>query len=242
MTKKFVFSEGHGKGKQFNRGFIGGNEGDNNLMLSNEIINELEKNYIVDTYGIRRNGTNKDYSLTQRSSLGSGSDLFYSVHSNAFNGSVSGVEIILSFQSLKHYKLAQNLCKIISETLSIPNRGVKFRNRNNGNFLNYNQAKTNIPNWYGELFNNRSDCAMIVEHFFHDNKNDVNKFFKNKDKLVKNIADELASYFKLQKKKVNNDIFYRVVTDSYQNIENAKKRQKELKEKGIETFITPFEI
>ena len=241
MTK-IIFSEGHGAGSRFNRGFIGGNEGDNNLKLSNGIYNYLSDRYDVELFGIRRDGENVDHSLSNRASMGAGNDLFYSVHSNAFNGSVSGVEIILSYQSKSYYHFAKGLTALISKILGIQDRGVKFRNRSNGAFENYNQANTRSSNWYGELYNNRAKCAMIVEHFFHDNRRDINSYNKNFDKLVEGIAKHIAEYFDLPPAQKTSEIYYRVVTDSYKSIDNAKQRQKELADKGIETFIAPFEI
>lgn len=204
MSKNIYLAAGHAIGH--NRGFVTvngrkNNEGDNNIRIEKKLYDYLTKNYIVNV-GMLMNTRNKyiDYDLSYRASQGKGNDLYMAIHSNAGPSDATGVEIILSYQSLAHYKLAEDLTKTISKTLGIPNRGVKFRNRNNGNFETKAQASRYTPNWYGELLNNKANAAMLVEAFFHTNSNDVRKFYANEDKLVKNVGDTIARYFGLKKK------------------------------------------
>lgn len=193
------FSAGHGAGKAYNRGGLFFNEGDENLVFT-DLLRKKLNDYEVDAKEIRNErGRATDYSLSARSSFGSGSDLFYSSHSNAGSGG-RGVEVYLSYQSLNYYEFAKELTEVISETLGIPNRGVKFRNYNTGRFETYSQAGSGKRNWYGELRNNRAKCAIIVEHFFHDSKSDSQKYLDNKDKLATNIVKVIAKHFKLKSK------------------------------------------
>lgn len=192
------FSAGHGAGKAYNRGGLFFNEGDENLVFT-DLLRKKLNSYEVDAKEIRNErGRATDYSLSARSSFGSGADLFYSSHSNAGGG--RGVEVYLSYQSLNYYEFAKELTKVISDTLGIPNRGVKFRNYNTGRFETYRQARSSKNNWYGELRNNRAKCAIIVEHFFHDNKSDSQKYLDNKDKLATNIVKVIAKHFNLKSK------------------------------------------
>lgn len=196
--KKIRFSAGHGAGKTYNRGGLYFNEGDENLVFT-DLLRKKLNDYEVDAKEIRNErGRTTDYSLSARSSFGSGADLFYSSHSNAGGG--RGVEVYLSYQSLNYYEFAKELTEVVSDTLGIPNRGVKFRNYNTGRFETYRQARSSKNNWYGELRNNRAKCAIIVEHFFHDNKSDSQKYLNNKDKLAANIVKVIAKHFNLKSK------------------------------------------
>lgn len=229
--KKIRFSAGHGIGSRYNRGGLYFNEGDENFSATNRIISKLNEKYKVDVNEIRKEKGNYDHSPSTRSSYGNGADLFYSWHSNAGKG--KGCEVILSYQSLKYIDFARDLCRVISETLDIPNRGVKFRNNYTEKFETYEQAKSNSTNYYGELRGNKADCAIIVEHFFHDTETDSKKYLENKWDLATEVAKCIAYHFGLPKKNNNvvNDridlsnikLLYKV-TEEYMNTRNADKK------------------
>lgn len=239
---KIRFSAGHGSGDLYNRGGIYFNEGDENLRFTDLLRDKLSHYKNVDVKEIRNEkGRSTDYSLSARSSYGNGADLFYSSHSNAGGG--SGVEVFLSYQSLDYYDFAKKLTRVISNTLNIPNRGVKFRNYNTGVTSTLTYAKHYYNNWYGELRDNKAKCAIIVEHFFHDNKNDSKKYLDNKDILADNIAKLIAEYFNLSKnnnkitKNTGGDNLYYVQTGAFKDRKNAEAQAKELKNKGFDAYI-----
>lgn len=192
------FSAGHGAGKAYNRGGILFNEGDQNKVMTDKLVSFLSKNYDGSFSEIRSQKGNYDYNLNVRSAYGSGADLFYSWHTNAFNGKARGVEVILSYQSLAYLGFAKELCEVISKTLNIPNRGVIFRDYYTGAITKSGRA--NQTNYYGELRGNKSKCAVLVEHCFHDNRTDATSLIQNQDKLISNIAVVIAKHFKLKKK------------------------------------------
>ena len=195
---KIRFSAGHGQGREYNRGGLYFNEGDENFNATNRIIATLNEKYIADIKEIRKEKGNYDHSPSTRSSYGNGADLFYSWHSNAGKG--KGCEVILSYQSLKYIDFARDLCRVISETLDIPNRGVKFRNNYTEKFETYEQAKSNSTNYYGELRGNKADCAIIVQHFFHDSESDSKAYLKNKEEMYMRIAKLIGWHFGLSKR------------------------------------------
>lgn len=200
---KIRLSAGHGGGKVHNRGGILFNEGDENLAFTDLLRKELN-NYKVDVKEIRNeNGRAKDFDVRTRANFGNGADLYYSAHSNAAAGKGSGVEVLLSYQSLDYYNFANRLVNLISTTLKIPNRGVKFRNYNTGKFETKRLANKSKNNWFGELRDNKAKCAILVEHFFHDNREDSQKYLANKNKLAKEIAKLIADEFNLELKRSN---------------------------------------
>lgn len=192
------FSAGHGAGKAYNRGGVLFNEGDQNKVMTDKLVSFLAKNYDGNFSEIRSQKGNYDYNLNVRSAYGSGADLFYSWHTNAFNGKARGVEVILSYQSLAYLGFAKELCKVISRTLNIPNRGVIFRDYYTGAITKSGRA--NQTNYYGELRGNKAKCAVLVEHCFHDNRTDATSLIQNQDKLIANISAVIAKHFKLKKK------------------------------------------
>ncbi len=85
--------------------------------------------------------------------------------------------------------------------------------------------------------------AMLSENGFIDNKDDTDKL--KKDTYLNDVAqghvNGIVKAFDLKKKVVTatptGDTFYRVVTGSFSDRENAENRMKELEEKGFKSFI-----
>lgn len=182
---KILLDPGHGAGRAHNRGFVGGdNEGDANF---NYCIGHLKpalerKGFIV---GMTRQKITDDPDLATRGAMAEGYDLLFSSHSNAMgtpNSGVSGTEIWDSVQN-PNRALAEALCKAISDVLNITNRGVKYRKQSDG------------TDWYGVLRASKAKSAMLVEHFFHDNANDVNKWWRNYKQVAEATADVLAAFY-----------------------------------------------
>lgn len=193
------FNAGHGKGKKYNRGGIKFNEGDENYNFTGLLLEKLSS-YDVDAKELRHAKGNGEFERDWDTirNWGSGADLFYSAHSNAFNGQASGVEVFLSYKSIKYYNFAKELTEVISKTLGIYNRGVKFQNRNTGSYETYSQANSSKNDWLNELYQNKAKCVVLVEHFFHDNINDTNSYIKNRDRLANEIVKVIAKHFNLK--------------------------------------------
>lgn len=251
IKKKIRGSAGHGKGSEWNRGGVLFNEGDENLVFTNLLFSNLER-YDVDAREIRNEKGNYNWDNTKyRSPYGNGAELYYSSHSNAEakGNTASGVEAILSLQSLQYRDFAEGLVKLIAETLNIPNRGVKYRalKASGEGWITYSEAKSGkyVDNWYAELRGNKAKCAILVEHFFHTNPTDSKKYLSKRSELAKKIADYIASYFKLELKAGaktvanNKDLnqLYRVQVGAFKERLNAEKLVKDLEVLGYKPFI-----
>ena len=189
---RILLDPGHGAGARHNRGYVGPkwkNEGDGNYNYSLLLAKELRK------YGIIVNTTRdsvwKDPSLQARGEMGRGHDLFISLHTNAFNGNTSGVEIYEDV-NCRATTLATSLTNVISDTLDIPNRGVKYRYYGD-NDLGINPK----ANYYGVLRANEATAGMLIEHCFHDYESDILKHEARAEQLAKNVAKTIAKYFGL---------------------------------------------
>lgn len=184
---KIMLAAGHGAGKNFNRGGLYYNEGDNNYYYSLVLKKELEK-YDGVKVDLLRNKITDNPTLQQRSHMGKGYDLYLAIHSNATNkSSVRGTEVWDSVEK-PNKKLAQALCDETVRLFNHNNRGVRYKEGRKG------------WNWYGELRGNQAKSHMIIENGFHTNPQDCRFFKDNHQKLAEVQAKVIAEHYKLKKK------------------------------------------
>lgn len=232
---KILLDAGHGAGKAHNRGALCYNEGDNNYYYSLVLKQELEK-YQGVKVDLTRNKITDNPTLAKRSAMGTGYDLFLSLHSNAFSLNVRGTEIFDSIER-PNTSLARDLSKAISNTFNHNNRGVKYKE---------GQPRYN---WYGVLRFNKAGSAMIIEHGFHTNPIDCRFFKDNHRSVARATTKVIAGHYGLKLKgsttKPNipskpaegGNIMYRVQVGAFRNKANADKLLKELKSKGYDAYI-----
>ena len=185
---RVLIDQGHGEGKNFNRGGVCFNEGDNNFHYSAVLKSEIEM-YEGVKVDLTRNKISDNPSLTARSNMGKGYDLFISEHSNAHDGIVRGSEVWDSVEK-PNKALAQALVDVTANLFNHTNRGVKYKAGQPG------------YNWYSVLRFNGAKSAMIVENGFHDNPLDCAFFKNNHQKLAKAQAKVIADHYKLKRKDV----------------------------------------
>lgn len=185
---KMLISAGHGAGKNYNRGGLLFNEGDNNYNYSLVLKAELETYENVKVDLVRKKITDNP-TLSQRAAMGSGYDLYLAIHSNAAAASVRGTEVWDSVER-PNKQLAKLICDATAEFFGHRNRGVKYKEGRPG------------YNWYGELRFNQAKSAMIVENGFHTNMQD-SLIFRDKQKELAIVqARAIASHYGLKKKAV----------------------------------------
>lgn len=214
---KIIFDYGHG-GKD--SGAVLGNryEKDDNLKLGKDVKKILE------SHGVQVDETrtgDETVSLNQRSVIANREnyDFFISFHRNAFNGKAFGVETFTYIlKKPRAVELATNINNAMVK-VGFHNRGVK-----NANFAVLRQTKAD---------------AVLLEVGFIDNVNDNEIYDNNYNKLVLEIAKAILKTLGISYKDSSGseDIFYRVVTGSFKNKENADERVRQLKMKGFESFI-----
>lgn len=207
---KIMLDPGHGAGSQYNRGFrqVGKlpycNEGSCNYNYCEYYLKPALERYGIEVELTRKNILDNP-SLAKRGKMAKGYDLLISCHSNAANGKASGVEIWDSTNPKESIKdLTDKICKNISETLDIPNRGTKYRRQANG------------TNYYGVLRNGQAKHNFIIEHCFHDNPSDVEKYRRNLGKVADAVADAIGEYFNLNAiaKMIKNESLFILETPS----------------------------
>lgn len=188
---KIMLDPGHGAGSQYNRGFkqVGKlpycNEGSCNYNYCEYYLKPALERYGIEVKLTRKNILDNP-SLAKRGNMAKGYDLLISCHSNAANGRASGVEIWDSTNPKESIKeLTDKICKNISETLDIPNRGTKYRRQANG------------TNYYGILRYGQAKHNFIIEHCFHDNQSDAEKYRRNLGKVADAVANAIGEHFNL---------------------------------------------
>lgn len=139
-------------------------------------------------------------------------------HDQSGNGATTGIEIWVT-SSEAGITVEQNICKRISDTFGMNNRGVKVTD-----FLVIRTIK------------DQGISSCLIENGFIDDKDDMKIIFSNMEGYCKVLAEAIAEGFGL-KKTTTSVIMYRVQCGSVYTEEEASELSKELKEKGYNTYI-----
>lgn len=153
-------------------------------------------------------------------------DLFVSIHFNACvndekgNGYTTGTEVFIYSKSSKSKPYADRIVKNISD-IGFKNRGVKTSGL-------YVLKHTKAP-------------ALLIETCFIDDKDDMDVYLKNVRRVAKGIVEGILNKTITDVVQTPKTGFYRVLVGSYRDKNNAIKKQKELKSKGIETSLIYYQ-
>lgn len=164
----------------------------------------------------------------------------YCISSHINAGKGTGAEVLIS--KYNDGKLANEILKELTK-LGLRNRGVKKRTLKNGQDYYYIHRLTG------------SVTTLIVEYGFIDTKADrdfisnANNRQKCAEAVVRAICKvEGIKYKEVVKKpptpstsNADRDLFYRVVTGSFNNRKNAEERIELLKKAGFDSFIDIYE-
>src|SRR5690606_7898810 len=122
----------------------------------------------------RRDGREgENLPLSQAVKMAADADIAIEFHCNAFgNPTVSGVETL---SGPEHLELGARICKVVSGTLGIRNRG----------------AKGEASGQHSRLAFISQGRGIIVELFFISNPDDVTKYQRRKMTLAEELADLL---------------------------------------------------
>ena len=153
-----------------------------------------------------------------------GADLHVCIHTNAFNGSVSGTRMFCYNADGKGYKA----CKAIFNVLAPFTPGTSENIRPNPSLY-----EVRVP----------SAPTAYIEVDFHDVPSVAKWIIENTTEIGEKIAEGICSYFGVAYKtakpapKPAGNVMYQVVTGSFSVKANAEKRVQELKAKGFDSFI-----
>lgn len=231
MVKIFI-DPGHG-GNDPGAVANGLKEKDLTLKIAKYMRNYLLANYAGVSIRMSREN-DKTVSLSARTSDANkwGANAYISIHINAGGG--TGFESYVYPGVGKATKDLQNA--IHGEVMKVFS-GFRDRGKKQANFHVLRETKMN---------------AVLTENGFIDTKKDADflKSEANLRKIGEAHALGVAKYFGLKKKaqpkpqpkpQPKKNVFYRVVTGSFQDRKNAEKRVAELKKAGFDSFIDIYE-
>lgn len=152
-----------------------------------------------------------------------GADLHVCIHTNAYNGKVSGTRMFCYNANGNGYKA----CKAIFDVLAPFTPGTSENIRPNPSLY-----EVRVP----------SAPTAYIEVDFHDVPSVAKWIVENTTEIGEKIAEGICSYFGIAYKaptapKPAGNVMYQVVTGSFSVKANAEKRVKELKDKGFDSFI-----
>lgn len=213
-----MFDYGHG-GKESGATFKGRYEKNDVLKIGQDVRRKLLKYKGVSIDETRT--TDATVSLGDRCLKANRKDydFFISFHRNAFNKSANGVEVF-TYTSRKPpaVRLAGEINSAIVK-VGFTNRGVKSAN-------------------FKVLRSTKAD-AVLLEIGFIDSIKDNELYDRKYNEIVDAIVNAIVKVCKIETT-VDADMFYRVITGSFNNRPNADERVEQLKMKGFDSFIDIF--
>lgn len=157
-----------------------------------------------------------------------GADLHIPIHTNAFNGAVTGGTLImLHSTSGNNLKAGQ----AIFNRLAPITPGSDYSIRANTGLAELNSTKA---------------IAVYVECEFHDTAEGATFIINNTDKLGEAIAHGICDYFGVKwceenETETDSDSFYRVQVGAYNKKKNAENQLEKLKSEGYDAFVVEVE-
>jgi N-acetylmuramoyl-L-alanine amidase len=157
-----------------------------------------------------------------------GADLHLPIHTNACNGKVAGLRIMV----YKKGGEAEKIAKAIEAELAPITPGTS-------------DGISEYPGLY-EIKNSKAVCVYI-EVGFHDNKEEAKWIIEHTNDIAVAIAKGLCKHYGVKyvaaeskpaaTKPVESDVFYRVQVGAFDSKANAENMKKKLKAAGFEGFI-----
>ena len=185
--------------------------------------------------------TVSDIALSTRASLANDywlrkskpKSMFISLHANAFSSDTArGTETYIAKNASATSK---NFAKVLNDNIVNAMKqldsGAKDRGVKSENFTVIYKAA--MP-------------SVLVEYGFYTNLNDLKILKNNRNELVEATVKAICDYFGVaykvdtNKNTTSENIFYRVVAGSYKSKDLAVKKQLELKNKNIDSFLIVY--
>ena len=192
MKKKIVLNPGHLITAK--RGFAWPNEteGSNN-MKTVLLIERYLKEYDCEVVIVSQNdGT----PFNQLGAKHPDATLFYSHHTNSFNGRARGTEVFYHYGRSLAQNIAVRTAKLLNTVTRDTKAGDKGAKRNTDQFKGAGYSVINQAVKAGVKY------QLMGEIGFHDNPNEVKHIVNKRDEIAFAIADEIAKYLKLVKKPI----------------------------------------
>lgn len=196
--------------------------GDTNEMVQCNKIAEVVKYHLErHNFEVKKAPQGQDMWVSINESNSWGADLHIPIHTNAFNGTLTGGTLIMLY-STKGNNLKAG--QAIFNQLAPITPGKDYSIRANPNLAELNSTNA---------------VAVYVECEFHDTVDGSNFIINNIDKIGKAIAHGVCDYYNVDwiEEKPESDVFYRVQVGAFSNKDNAENQLEQLKKDGYDGFI-----
>lgn len=147
-----------------------------------------------------------------------GADLHMPIHTNAFDGSVSGLRIMVYKKGGEAEKIAQAIMNCLAPITPGASDGISV-----------------YPGLY-EIENSNAICVYI-EVGFHDNPEEAQWIINHTQDIAEAICKGLCSHYGVEFRAEEKTI-YRVQVGAFREKRNALRLRDDLISKGYEAFIT----
>lgn len=197
--------------------------GNTNEMIQCNKIAEAAKKYLEKHgFEVKKAAQGQNMWTSINESNAWGANLHVPIHTNAFNGTLTGGTLIML-----HTASGNNLkagTAILSKLAPVtPGKDYAIQERPTLAELNATKA-----------------IAVYIECEFHDTVDGANFIINNTDKLGEAIAHGICDYFGVKwndEDDNTSDTFYRVQVGAFSQKENAEKQLDKLKNEGYDAFI-----
>lgn len=197
--------------------------GNTNEMIQCNKIAEAAKKYLEKHgFEVKKAAQGQNMWTSINESNAWGANLHVPIHTNAFNGTLTGGTLIML-----HTASGNNLkagTAILSKLAPVtPGKDYAIQERPTLAELNATKA-----------------IAVYIECEFHDTADGANFIINNTDKLGEAIAHGICDYFGVKwndEDDNTSDTFYRVQVGAFSQKENAEKQLDKLKNEGYDAFI-----
>lgn len=227
--EKVILNGGHVKTDD--RGFSGSETEGGNNDKTIDLIADFLSDYVVEVHIVDQD--NK-VPFDKLGSMYPNATLFYSHHTNSFNGQVGGVEVFYGYGRT----LAQNIATRTAAILESTTRGAD------------NGAKNNAIEGFLSVIRQAQKAGvkyqMLGEIGFHDNPKEVKLIVERRPQIAKAIGEEIVKYLKLEKKpapvEVKKDLapdgkLFQVVIGAYKDRANANAEMTKAKAAGLDPYL-----
>lgn len=197
--------------------------GNTNEMIQCNKIAEAAKKYLEKNgFDVKKAPQGQEMWTSIKESNAWGADLHIPIHTNAFNGSVTGGTLVMLYStSGNNLKAGQ----AIFNRLAPITPGSDYSIRSNTGLAELNSTKA---------------IAVYIECEFHDTVDGANFIINNTDKLGEAIARGICDYFGVTWNDDGgdtSDTIYRVQVGAFSKKENAENQIDKLKNEGYDAFI-----
>ena len=197
--------------------------GNTNEMIQCNKIAEAAKKYLEKHgFEVKKAAQGQNMWTSINESNAWGANLHVPIHTNAFNGTLTGGTLIMLYSTSGENLKAGHA---IFNRLAPITPGSDYSIRRNTSLAELNSTKA---------------IAVYIECEFHDTVDGANFIINNTDKLGEAIAHGICDYFGVKwndEDDNTSDTFYRVQVGAFSQKENAEKQLDKLKNEGYDAFI-----